>query len=476
MDRSPRFRLIRLCSVAVAVAVVAAGSLPDGVRAAPATPGFERPIDAYAAYDGQNTCDPTEKPGTADLRKILLDAYPTTGSLGIVRDCGTGGQSEHKEGRAFDWRLDATSVDDVARANDLFSWLLAKDEYGNEMAMLRRLGIMYMIFNRKIFKAYQPTAGWQDYSGPNPHTDHVHFSQSRSGGLKQTSWWTGSPEEAVPGGGYWLATTAGTVFPFSAPIEGSVSKPLVKPIVGMTALRDGSGYWLVGADGAVFNMGNAAAFGSMGGQPLNKPVVGMAATPTGKGYWLVATDGGIFSFGDATFFGSTGSIKLNKPIVGIAATPSGKGYWMVASDGGIFAYGDARFFGSTGGIKLNKPVVGMSPTPTGRGYWLVATDGGIFSYGDSVFLGSTGGIKLAKPINGMLSTATGKGYLMVASDGGVFAYGDAGFKGSGAGKNAGTFVAATLYGQPGQAPPSSTTTTSTTTKSGSSTSSTSPGG
>jgi hypothetical protein len=461
MDRSPRFRLIRLCSAALAIALVGAAAQTVPVEAAPATPGFEKAIDAYAAYDGQNTCDPSEKPGTADLRKILMQAYPTTGSLGIVRDCDTGGQSEHKEGRAFDWRLDATSADDVARANDLFSWLLATDQYGNEMAMLRRLGIMYMIFNRKIFKAYQASKGWQDYTGPNPHTDHVHFSQSRAGSLEQTTWWAGSPAAADPGGGYWLATAAGTVFPFSAPIEGSVTKPLAKPIVGMTALRDGSGYWLVGADGAVFNLGKAEAFGSMAGKVLNKPIVGMAATPTGKGYWLVATDGGIFAYGDATFLGSTGNIKLNKPIVGIAATPTGNGYWMVASDGGIFAYGDARFFGSTGGMRLNKPVVGMSPTPSGSGYWLVATDGGIFSYGDSVFLGSTGNIKLVKPINGMLSTATGKGYMMVASDGGVFAYGDATFRGSGADKDAGTFVAATLYGRPGQAPPDSSSTTST---------------
>ena len=67
----------------------------------------------------------------------------------------------------------------------------------------------------------------------------------------------------------------------------------------------------------------------------------MAATPDGGGYWLVASDGGIFSYGDAAFFGSRGGQPLNKPIVGMAATPDGGGYWLVASDGGIFSYGDA---------------------------------------------------------------------------------------------------------------------------------------
>ena len=110
-----------------------------------------------------------------------------------------------------------------------------------------------------------------------------------------------------------------------------------------------------------------------GRAPLNQPVVGMAATPTGGGYWLVAADGGIFAFGDAAFFGSMGGQRLNQPVVGMAATPTGGGYWLVASDGGIFAFGDAAFFGSMGGQRLNQPVVGMAATPTGGGYWLVAS-------------------------------------------------------------------------------------------------------
>ena len=235
----------------------------------------------------------------------------------------------------------------------------------------------------------------------------------------------------------------------------------------------GLGYWFVASDGGIFNYGDAAFFGSPGGQPLNEPIVGMAATPDGKGYWLVASDGGIFNYGDAGFFGSTGGMDLNKPIVGMAAdsgrqgllagglrrrhlqlrrrrvlrvdraashlnkpivgmaaTPDGKGYWLVASDGGIFNYGDAGFAGSTGSLPLNKPIVGMAATPDGKGYWLVASDGGIFNYGDAVFAGSAGSLPLNKPIVGMAATPDGKGYWLVASDGGIFNYGDAGFFGS----------------------------------------------
>ncbi|HVF76127.1 MAG TPA: cellulase family glycosylhydrolase [Acidimicrobiales bacterium] len=204
-----------------------------------------------------------------------------------------------------------------------------------------------------------------------------------------------------------------------------------RSIVASVATPNG-GAWASADDGAVYAIGNAPFFGSMGGTRLNKPIVGMDGTPSGNGYWLVASDGGIFSFGDARFFGSTGAIKLNKPIVGMAATPSGNGYWLVASDGGIFAFGDARFFGSTGGIRLNQPIVGMAPTASGNGYWLVASDGGIFTFGNAAFLGSTGSIKLNRPITGMVPTPSGLGYWFVASDGGVFSFGDARFLGSAA--------------------------------------------
>ncbi len=90
----------------------------------------------------------------------------------------------------------------------------------------------------------------------------------------------------------------------------------------------------------------------------------MAATPDGKGYWLVAADGGIFTFGDAAFYGSEGGQHLNQPVVGMAPTPDGQGYWLVASDGGIFTFGDATFLGSEGGQHLNAPIVGMAATPS----------------------------------------------------------------------------------------------------------------
>ena len=87
------------------------------------------------------------------------------------------------------------------------------------------------------------------------------------------------------------------------------------------------GYWTATSAGSITSHGGAPTFGSpaLSGVRLTQPIVGMAATTDGQGYWLVAADGGVFSFGDAKFYGSTGALHLKQPVVGMAATPDGKG-------------------------------------------------------------------------------------------------------------------------------------------------------
>ncbi|HEX4219620.1 MAG TPA: hypothetical protein VHZ02_14690 [Acidimicrobiales bacterium] len=62
---------------------------------------------------------------------------------------------------------------------------------------------------------------------------------------------------------------------------------------------------------------------------LGAPIVGMAPTPDGKGYWMVGADGAVFTFGDAAFYGSEGGLHLNSPIVGMAPPPAVRatGWW-----------------------------------------------------------------------------------------------------------------------------------------------------
>ncbi|REE97866.1 hypothetical protein [Thermomonospora umbrina] len=158
---------------------------------APPTPDFGPDIDAYAPYQPQRDCDPGGKPGVVEFRDLVLAAYPGTTNLGISRACGSGGQSEHKEGRAWDWGVRVNGQGHLA--DDLIYWLHATDRHGNRHALARRFGIMYMIWNRRIWMANRAEAGWQPYRGSSPHTDHIHFSFSWAGARKETTWWTRPP-------------------------------------------------------------------------------------------------------------------------------------------------------------------------------------------------------------------------------------------------------------------------------------------
>ncbi|MCZ2826371.1 LysM peptidoglycan-binding domain-containing protein [Modestobacter sp. VKM Ac-2982] len=162
----------------------------DGAEPAapvPAPPVVEQP----APYVGQTVCDPAAKPGTADLAALVLAAYAAGANGGISRDCAVGGTSEHKEGRAWDWMLRADVPEERAAADRFLGWLTADGPSGESAYQARRLGVMYVVWDRRIWSADNAAAGWLPYTGTDPHTGHVHLSQSWSGALGQTSWWTG---------------------------------------------------------------------------------------------------------------------------------------------------------------------------------------------------------------------------------------------------------------------------------------------
>ncbi|OJF15067.1 peptidoglycan-binding domain-containing protein [Couchioplanes caeruleus] len=165
--------------------------------AVPTIPVFGAAIDPYAAEDPQDSCDPSVKPGVAGFRELVLRTYPTTGDSGVVRECSPSEVSEHEEGRAWDWRVDARNSADRARVDEFLGWLLATDSHGNKHAMARRTGVMYVIWNGRIWGSYRAAEGWRPYSGASPHTDHVHFSFSWAGARKQTTWWTRATQPAA---------------------------------------------------------------------------------------------------------------------------------------------------------------------------------------------------------------------------------------------------------------------------------------
>ncbi|MFP5335156.1 MAG: FG-GAP repeat domain-containing protein [Actinomycetes bacterium] len=170
------------------VAVTQQATPPVPVPPVPPT----TPPEAPAPYVGQVSCEPAAKPGTVALAKTITATYGAA-SIGTLRACGSGGRSEHKDGRALDWMLDAADPADKAVATAFLQWLTGPDDAGVVAGNARRLGVMYVVWDRQVWKAWN--GAWTAYTGASPHTDHIHVSLSWDGALQRTSWWTGVATE-----------------------------------------------------------------------------------------------------------------------------------------------------------------------------------------------------------------------------------------------------------------------------------------
>jgi hypothetical protein len=161
--------------------------------APPKTPSFTAAIEDFAPYQPQFFCRQVVGPGVKAFEHLVLTTYPVTTSLGDLRPCSEGGTSEHYDGRAFDWGADHRVPAQRAAGESLLRWLFATDAYGNADAIFRRLGLMYVIWNKRIWGAWDQR--WEPYkcSGVTDcHVNHIHFSFDWAGADKKTSFWTGT--------------------------------------------------------------------------------------------------------------------------------------------------------------------------------------------------------------------------------------------------------------------------------------------
>jgi hypothetical protein len=185
----------------LAVAVVSA-PVAEAATRKPVTPtGLPSAIEPLASYVPDNSCAATAQPGTVKLAKYLTSTYSGTSYL-ITRPCGSDGLSstEHYDGRAVDWMNSIRNTRQAAQAKAVLDWLFAKDKAGNPYAMARRLGVMYIIWNNKIWGAYSAAQGWRPYSScaSHPetgwdttcHRNHMHISLSWEGSQGRTSFWS----------------------------------------------------------------------------------------------------------------------------------------------------------------------------------------------------------------------------------------------------------------------------------------------
>jgi hypothetical protein len=160
----------------------------------------QAPVEPYASYDPQTVCSAWAKPGAKVLSRWIVAGYG--GRQGaIARACPGRSVSEHKEGRALDWTLSAASATDRARAARFLAAAFATGPSGERAELARRMGIMYVIWNDRMYAAYrqfQPRAYLSSgckkvatCSRTLRHRDHMHISLTRAGSMGRTSWYVG---------------------------------------------------------------------------------------------------------------------------------------------------------------------------------------------------------------------------------------------------------------------------------------------
>lgn len=142
------------------------GSALDGNES---EPDFNKDYDVK--YDGppaDNQCTAGHTPGAESLKQVLLDAYsPPVTSIGGY-DCrdntaNPGEVSIHGVGRALDIMVDSTTPQGKETGDRIRNLLINNAE---------NVGIQLVIWDRHIWSVNNK--GWRPYTGPNPHTDHLH--------------------------------------------------------------------------------------------------------------------------------------------------------------------------------------------------------------------------------------------------------------------------------------------------------------
>jgi hypothetical protein len=189
---------MRALLVAAALLLAAlAGPLPMSPATADVA-GGGLPVEDYATYQPQTTCTTHPRAGTVALGEWLVATYGGAGGA-VNRPCTGAGVSEHKDGRAVDWTLDASSRADRNIAKRFLRAAFATDADGNAAALARRMGIMYVIWNDHFYPSYRQfekarylsssCRARHKCSKTLRHRDHLHISLSKAGAKGRTSFY-----------------------------------------------------------------------------------------------------------------------------------------------------------------------------------------------------------------------------------------------------------------------------------------------
>ena len=184
-----------------------------------------------------------------------------------------------------------------------------------------------------------------------------------------------------------LLLLAGTLSVASAvPATATGTGPI---LASNSSTKTTAGLWGLQVLGAVQTFGTALNQGGVENL-ISGFATGIAATPDGGGYWVVGADGASYAVGDAKYEGNTPTLTSGQYILNVATGDGLNGYWDVGQDGGVFAFGSAVFYGSlpADGI-VTSTVAGIAATPDAKGYWVVLQNGTVYPFGDATEAVST---------------------------------------------------------------------------------------
>ena len=160
-------------------------------------------LEDFASYQPESRCSPRPKPGSVYLSTWLVKHYG--GSRGRIGSACSKSVSEHQEGRAVDWTNDATTKAARKRVAAFMDDAFGPDHRDRPAALARRMGIMYVIWDDRIYSAwngFEPEkylssscTKLKTCSKTLRHRDHVHVSLTRQGGFGKTSFFDGRVEK-----------------------------------------------------------------------------------------------------------------------------------------------------------------------------------------------------------------------------------------------------------------------------------------
>lgn len=201
------WRQFAVAALAVLLALAMVAASPTKASAA-TYPILDDPVDPYSSAAPMVCSNGYVYPGIYAFRDILQWSYGAR-TASLARGCPSSGSSfmsYHARGLALDWRLSAYNSTETAYAQQILDWLFEPNSEGDNHVRLRRLGIVEVIWNDRLWTRFDQDATsnistWRVYDssgcvagGGNPdtcaHRDHIHFSFSLEGGNMQRSWWS----------------------------------------------------------------------------------------------------------------------------------------------------------------------------------------------------------------------------------------------------------------------------------------------